>query len=94
MIPAWATQTIPGAKIWAGPLVRAGEVRIYNENGKVSEDVLGEKGIGKHIGFMPWNKGRIYDVSGWLPNHLQTTVQKFIVLVISRDKSLKIGYMP
>lgn len=87
-------QTIPGAKIWAGPLVRAGEVRIYNENGEVFEDVLGEKGIGKNRGFMPWNKGQIYDVSGWHPNHLQSTVQKFIVLVISLDTSLTIGYMP
>lgn len=87
-------QTIPGAKIWAGPLVRAGEVRIYNEKGDVFEDVLGEKGIGKHAGFVPWNKGQIYNVSGWHPNHLQTTVQKFIVLVISRDTSKEIGYMP
>lgn len=87
-------QTIPGAKIWAGPLVRAGEVRIYNEKGEAFEDVLGVKGIGRNVGFMPWNKGRVCDISGWLPNHLQSTVQKFIVLVISRDTSLKIGYIP
>lgn len=87
-------QTIPGAKIWAGPLIRGGEVRIYNENGEVFEDVLGEKGIGRHTGFLPWNRGRVSDVSGWRPNELQTTIQKFIVLIISRSTSLKIGFVP
>lgn len=86
-------QTIPGARIWAGPLVRASEVRIYNEKGGSFEDVLGEKGIGKHTGFLPWNKGSLMDTSQWTPNQLQSTVQKFIVLIISRSACcLRIGY--
>ncbi len=86
-------QTIAGAQIWAGPMVRAGEVRIYNEKGESFEDVLGEKGIGRHTGFLPWNKGRMFDTSPWDPNKLQTTVQKFIVLIISRDSCQRIGFM-
>ncbi|ATZ95698.1 hypothetical protein [Dickeya fangzhongdai] len=87
-------QTIPGARIWAGPMVRAGEVRIYNEKGKLFEDVLGEKGIGRHTGFLPWNKGRLFDISSWEPNKLQAMVQKFIVLIISRGTCLRIGFIP
>lgn len=87
-------QTIPGARIWAGPMIRAGEVRIYNENGGSFEDVLGEKGIGRHNGFLPWNRGRLFDTSQWDPNQLQTTVQKFIVLIISRGTCLRIGFIP
>lgn len=87
-------QTIPGARIWAGPIIRAGEVRIYNEKGESFEDVLGEKGMGKHTGFLPWNKGRLHSTDSWEPNKLQTTVQKFIVLVMSRSTCIKIGYVP
>ncbi|URR14399.1 hypothetical protein LT980_07375 [Citrobacter portucalensis] len=86
-------QTIPGAKIWAGPLVRTGEVRIYNEKGMVFEDVLGDFGRGKNTGFLPWNKGTLqeYDLGPWLPNELQKTVQKFIVLIISRSTRSPVG---
>ncbi|MBJ8401656.1 MULTISPECIES: hypothetical protein [Citrobacter] len=86
-------QTIPGAKIWAGPLVRTGEVRIYNEKGMVFEDVLGDFGRGKSTGFLPWNKGTLqeYDLGPWRPNELQKTVQKFIVLIISRCTRSPVG---
>lgn len=87
-------QTIPGAKIWAGPMVRAGDVRIYNEKGETFEDVLGEKGIGRYTGFLPWNKGLVYSTASWEPNALQKTVQNFIVLIMSRDNCLKVGYVP
>ncbi|AUX74199.1 hypothetical protein [Erwinia pyrifoliae] len=88
------TQTIPGAKIWAGTLIRACEVRIYNENGHVFEDVLGELGKGRNRGFLPWNKGMLTDVSTWQPNEVRPTAQKYIVLVISRDTSLTVGLLP
>ena len=87
-------QTIPGARIWSGPMICAGEVRIYNVNGGSFEDVLGEKGIGRHNGFLPWNRGRLFDTSQWDPNQLQTTVQKFIVLIISRGTCFRIGFIP
>lgn len=79
-------QTIPGAKIWAGPLMRSGDVRIYNAKTETFEDILGEYGMGKNTGFLPWNKGLLLDpeLGPWLPNKLQVTVQKFIVLIISR----------
>jgi hypothetical protein len=86
-------QTIPGAKIWAGPLVRSGEVRIYNEKGMVFEDVLGDFGRGKNTGFLPWNKGMLqsYDLGSWQPNQVQVVVQKFIVLIISRSTRTPVG---
>lgn len=87
------TQTIPGAKIWAGPLMRTGDVRIYNAKTTKFEDVLGEFGVGKNTGLIPWNRGKLLDMelSTWNPNRIQITVQKFIVLVISRCSRIPVG---
>ncbi|MCD2286640.1 hypothetical protein IPF19_16720 [Escherichia coli] len=87
------TQTIPGAKIWAGPLMRTGDVRIYNAKTETFEDVLGEYGMGKETGFLPWNRGLLLDaeLSSWLPNKVQVNVQKFIVLIISRKTRTPVG---
>lgn len=87
------TQTIPGAKIWAGPLMRTGDVRIYNAKTEAFEDVLGEYGEGKNTGFLPWNKGLLLtpELGSWLPNKVQVTVQKFIVLIISRNTRTPVG---
>lgn len=86
-------QTIPGAKIWAGPLMRTGDVRIYNAKTETFEDVLGEYGMGKETGFLPWNRGLLLDaeLSSWLPNKVQVNVQKFIVLIISRKTRTPVG---
>lgn len=86
-------QTIPGAKIWAGPLMRTGDVRIYNAKTETFEDVLGEYGMGKNTGFLPWNRGLLLDpeLSSWLPNKVQVNVQKFIVLIISRCSRAPVG---
>lgn len=87
-------QTIPGAKIWAGPLMRTGDVRIYNAKTEKFEDVLGEYGMGKNTGFLPWNRGLLLDpeLSSWLPNKVQINVQKFIVLIISRSSRTPVGW--
>ncbi|HBR1318359.1 TPA: hypothetical protein L9L16_003981 [Klebsiella quasipneumoniae subsp. quasipneumoniae] len=89
------TQTIPGAKIWAGPLMRTGDVRIYNAKTQTFEDVLGEYGMGKNTGFLPWNRGLLLDpeLSSWLPNKVQVNVHKFIVLVISRCSRAPVGWI-
>jgi len=86
-------QTVPGAKIWAGRLYDQCDVRIYNGKGQVFEDRLSELGVGAK-GFLPWNKGMLVDLSGWTPNQVQQKVQKFIVLIISRDTSPSVGYCP
>ncbi|EPG9044502.1 hypothetical protein PGN83_06450 [Klebsiella aerogenes] len=87
------TQTIPGAKIWAGPLMRTGDVRIYNAKTETFEDVLGEFGVGKNTGFIPWNKGILLEMelSTWRPNQIQISVTKFIVLIISRCSRVPVG---
>lgn len=86
-------QTVQGAKIWAVRLYDICNVRIYNAKGQVFEDRLSELGVGAK-GFLPWNKGMLVDLNGWTPNEVQKTVQKFIVLIISRDTSPPIGYCP
>lgn len=86
-------QTVQGAKIWAVRLYDLCDVRIYNNKGQVFEDRLSELGVGAK-GFLPWNKGMLVDLSGWTPNQVQSTVQKFIVLIISRDTCPQVGYCP
>ncbi|NIF22271.1 hypothetical protein [Candidatus Pantoea multigeneris] len=84
-------QTVQGAKIWAVRLYDICDVRIYNAKGQVFEDRLSDLGVGAK-GFLPWNKGMLVDLSGWTPNEIQKNVQKFIVLIISRDTSPQVGY--
>lgn len=86
-------QTIQGAKIWAVGLYDQCNVRIYNGKGLVFEDRLSELGVGAK-GFIPWNKGMLIDLSGWIPNEVQQTVQKFIVLIISRNTTQPVGFCP
>lgn len=86
-------QTVQGAKIWAARLYDICDVRIYNAKGQVFEDRLSEWGVGAK-GFLPWNKSTLVDLSNWAPNEIQKTVQKFIVLIISRDTSPQVGYCP
>ncbi|MGQ5291606.1 hypothetical protein ACULN0_19965 [Pectobacterium actinidiae] len=86
-------QTVQGAKIWASGLYDLCNVRIYNGKGRVFEDRLSELGVGAK-GFLPWNKGMLVDLSGWKPNKVQQTVQKFIVLIISRKSAPSVGFCP
>lgn len=86
-------QTVKGAKIWANSLYDQCHVRIYNGKGQVFEDRLSELGVGAK-GFLPWNKGMHVDLSGWHPNEIQLTVQKFIVLIISRNTTPLVGFCP
>jgi hypothetical protein len=86
-------QTVNGAKIWANRLYYQCDVRIYNGKGQVYEDRLSKLGIGAK-GFLPWNKGMHVDLSGWHPNEIQLTVQKFIVLIISLYTTPVVGFCP
>ncbi|AXO74274.1 hypothetical protein BC497_30090 (plasmid) [Klebsiella variicola] len=74
--------------------MRTGDVRIYNAKTEKFEDVLGEYGMGKNTGFLPWNRGLLLDpeLSSWLPNKVQINVQKFIVLIISRSSRTPVGW--
>ncbi|WP_147200828.1 hypothetical protein [Pantoea sp. CCBC3-3-1] len=91
-------QTVQGAKIWAARLYDICDVQIYNAKGQIFEGRLGERGEGgkgpERKGFLPWNKSTLVDLSHWAPNEVQKTVQKFIVLMISRDTSPPVGYCP
>ncbi|MEZ2604893.1 hypothetical protein [Kluyvera intermedia] len=73
--------------------MRTGDVRIYNAKTEAFEDVLGEYGMGKNTGFLPWNRGLLLDpeLSSWSPNKVQVNVQKFIVLIISRCLRASVG---
>lgn len=86
-------QTVNGAKIWANTLYYHCDVRIYNGKGQVYEDRLSDLGVGAK-GFLPWNKGMHVDLSSWSPNQIQLTVQKFIVLIISRSTTPLVGFCP
>lgn len=84
-------QTVGGARIWANSLSVIVDVQVYDVANECYYGVLHPGGV-SHTGFVPWNSGNASNLHGWHPNALRENPKKFIVLVISNEYTVEIGY--
>ena len=83
-------QTVPGAKIWANSLLLHADVSVYDCEAQKFRGRLGTYGVSSQ-GFIVWNSARVTNLNGWQPNRLQEIVNKFTILVLSKDRAPDIG---
>ncbi|OWO80555.1 hypothetical protein B5C26_17375 [Photorhabdus luminescens] len=80
-------QSLSGGSLWAGSIVKLGEVRIYDVIRKKFLDVLTPRGVGVN-GVVPWSvlDLPISELSKWEPRPLSPESCHHIVNIISKDK--------